>query len=280
MAKPFIYFGTPEVARDTLSALLKGGYRPILVVSSPDARRGRGMRLLPSPTKELAEKEGIPVITPEKLDAATLDLLRASHASYALVVAYGKILPETLLNLFPLGVLNVHYSLLPKYRGASPMEAALRNGETQTGVTIQKMVKALDAGDVLTQEVVPIHNEETGRELRPRLIERGAALLLATLPAFEEGRATFTPQDERLVTHCGKYTKEDGLLDLAADAETNWNTYRAYADTIGTYIVVERNGVPERLKIRTARYENGMFIPERVVREGGKEVSYEEYLRS
>ncbi|MFA6408547.1 MAG: methionyl-tRNA formyltransferase, partial [Candidatus Paceibacterota bacterium] len=138
----FAYFGTPKVASDTLSFLVEHGWTPSLVVTSPDAPRGRGLVLKPCPTKELALAHNIPVLTPEKLDSDTISAIREYGCDYALVVAYGKIFPEELIASFQRGVLNVHYSLLPKYRGATPLETALLNGESTTGVTIQKMVKA------------------------------------------------------------------------------------------------------------------------------------------
>jgi len=273
-AHPFIYFGTPTVARDTLALLIERGFIPSLVVTSPDAPRGRGLALAPSPTKVLALEQNIPVITPEKFDADTVTALRALEYDYAVVVAYGKIFPEALINAFPKGVLNVHYSLLPKYRGATPLEAALLAGDAETGVTIQQMAKELDAGDIIAQEATPIAREETARELRPRLIALGARLLADTLPTFEQGAVTPTPQDAARATRAGKLKKEDGLLDLAASAEENWNKYRAYADTIGTYFFSPPAGGGKRMKITKASFTNGQFIIERVIPEGKRETEY------
>ena len=266
----FIYFGTPNVAHDTLAILLANGFTPVLVVTSPDARSGRGLALTPSPTKTLALEHHIPVLTPATLDDETIATIQTYHADYALVVAYGKIFPETLIGTFPKGVLNVHYSLLPKYRGATPLESALLAGESTTGVTIQKMVKELDAGDIIAQEATPIAPTETARELRPRLIELGARLLLATLPSYIDGTCTGTPQDASLVSRAYKIKKEDGLLSLAAPAEENWNKYRAYADTIGTYFFKDE----KRMKITSASFKNNVFIIERVIPEGKKEMAY------
>src|SRR3989344_5472048 len=134
----FAYFGTPAVASETLEFLIEHGFVPSVVITSPDAPQGRGLALAPSPTKVYALAYNIPVLTPETLDTNTLTAIGAYECDYAVVVAYGKIFPEKLINNFPLGVLNVHYSLLPKYRGATPLEAALLVGDTETGVTIQK----------------------------------------------------------------------------------------------------------------------------------------------
>lgn len=279
MHKPFIYFGTPYVGRDTLAILVERGYTPELVVSSPDSPRGRGLILTPSETKAWALEHGLPVITPETIGAAAIEEIKKCGAAYAVVVAYGKILPQALIDAFPLGILNIHYSLLPAYRGASPVEAALLHGDTVTGVTIQKMSFALDAGDILAQEEVTILPEETTRELRPRLVRIGAELLADTLPAFEAGTAAFTPQDHAKATRAGKIKKEDGLLTLDDDA-ANWNKYRAYAESPGTYFFVDRNGTRVRVKVVTATMQGGRFTPLRVVPEGKKETEYADFAKT
>src|SRR3990167_1888547 len=279
----FAYFGTPRVASDTLALLIERGFVPAIVVTSPDAPKGRGLALTQSETKALALAHTIPVMTPENLDAEAVATIRAFGCEYAVCVAYGKIFPEELINAFPGGVLNVHYSLLPKYRGATPVETALLRGESETGVTIQKMVKELDAGDILAQETTPIAPDETARELRPRLIELGARLLVDTLPEYLGSNVTLVPQDaSRLSAQAGatrayKIKKEDGLLSLPAgrhgspqqDLE-NWNKYRAYADSIGTYFM--KNG--KRMKIALAEFAKGEFRVLRVIPEGKKETVY------
>ncbi len=272
----FIYFGTPRVASDTLELLIERGFVPEVVVTSPDAPRGRGLVLTPSPVKALAEARRIPVLTPEKLDTQTVLALQAHECDYAVVVAYGKIFPEALISAFPKGVLNVHYSLLPKYRGATPLEAALLAGDGVTGVTVQKMVKELDAGDIIAQAATPIAPDETARELRPRLIELGATLLADTLPAYLSGDIVPKAQDASRASHTRKFTKEDGLLALDAPAEVNWNKYRAYADSIGTYFF--ENG--KRIKITAASLQNGKFTIERVIPEGKREMAYADLDRN
>lgn len=268
----FVFFGTPTVASDTLTMLLEHDFIPSLIVTSPDAPKGRGLTLTPSPVKALALEHSIPLMTPEKLDAETISAIRGYGCDYAVVVAYGKIFPEELIHTFPKGVLNVHYSLLPKHRGATPLEAAFLAGEKETGVTIQKMVRELDAGDILAQESTPIAPSETARELRPRLVALGATLLTAILPVFERGEITPVPQDASRVTRSGKLKKEDGLLSLDAPAEINWNKYRAYADSIGTYFFENE----KRMKITKASFKNEKFIIERVIPEGKKEIECKE----
>jgi len=276
--KPFIYFGTPYVARDTLAFLIEHGYIPSLVVTAPARPRGRGLALTPSETYTLAVEHSIPVLTPEKLDETAQAVIRSTEAEYALVVAYGKFLPQALLDAFPLGAVNVHYSLLPKYRGASPVEAALLAGDTKTGVAIQKMAKEMDAGDVVAVEETTIEPTETTRELRARLITLGAKLLVNILPQFEAGTLTGVPQDHAQATFARKIEKSAGELSLSGNDEENWRKYRAYAESPGTYFFVEKNSEKLRVKIKTAKFENGKFIPDRIVPEGKNEMGYADFL--
>lgn len=277
-APKFAFFGTPYVARDTLAILADRGFVPAVVITSPDAPKGRGMQLSPCETKEWAVAHELPVLTPVKLSTAFAESLSAYGCQYAIVVAYGKILPKSLIESFPKGVLNIHYSLLPKYRGASPVECALLHGDAVTGVTIQRMVYELDAGDILAQEDVAIDPDETTRELRPRLVSEGAELLVRTLPSFVSGTASFTPQDESRASRCGKIDKKEGELRFPGPALENWNKYRAYAESPGTYFFMERDGTPFRVKVVTAEYRHGQFTPLRVVPEGKKETDYRALL--
>jgi methionyl-tRNA formyltransferase len=266
----FIFFGTPEVARKTLEILSMLGWNPVLVVTKPDAKQGRGLVLTPTPVKLWAEEQMLPVFTPEKLDGEAIATIATYQAQYAIVVAYGKIFPDELIHMFPNGVLNIHYSLLPKYRGATPLEAALRQGESETGVTIQKMVAELDAGDILAQKIIPIGLTDTALDLRPRLIQLGAELLAETLPSFERGESILTPQNPDAVSKSGKLRKQDGLIELGAPTLQNWNIYRAYNDSIGTYFF--ENG--KRMKIMQAILSEGKFVVTRVIPEGKAETTY------
>jgi methionyl-tRNA formyltransferase len=167
-------------------------------------------------------------------------------------------------------MINIHYSLLPKYRGATPLESALLAGDTETGVTIQNVALVVDAGDIIAQEKIAIAPDETARELRPRLINLGAQTLVDTLPTFIAGTIIPIKQDDSLATYVHKIKKEDGLLDLSAPAQENWNTYRAYADSIGTYFFEN----DKRMKITAASFKNEMFTVERVIPEGKRETAY------
>lgn len=274
MTNSFAYFGTPYVARDTLAALVEAGYVPAVVITSPDAPRGRGLELTPCETKAWALEHGIPVLTPKKLDEAFIEELFAYGCEFGIAVAYGKIVPQALLDAFPKGILNVHYSLLPKYRGASPVEAALWNGDTVTGVTVQQMAFKLDAGDILAQRELAIESDDTTLTLRPKLITHGAELLIETLPSFVEGTVTRTPQDEALATRAPKIQKDQGHLDLSSDPLKNWYTYRALRESPGTYFFAEKEGKRIRVKITDAAYADSAFHVLRIIPEGKSEQDF------
>jgi methionyl-tRNA formyltransferase len=270
----FAYFGTPYVARDTLSLLVDAGYQPEVVITSPDAPRGRGQQLAPCETKVWALGHGIPVLSPVVLDDAFRAELATYGCDYGITVAYGKIIPQAVLDQFPLGMLNVHYSLLPKYRGASPVETALWNGDEVTGVSIQRMVFKLDAGNILAQKMMAIETEDTTLTLRPRLIQEGAELLIQTLPGFLDGRITPVPQDEALATHTPKIKKEQGQLSLSGDPLLNWRTYRALRESPGTYFFAQKDGQKMRVKIVDAMLRGGSFDIRRIILEGKKEQDF------
>lgn len=275
----FAFFGTPYVARDTLAALCEAGYTPSVVVTSPPARKGRGLQLQPCETEVFARERDIPVLTPNTLDDAFLSALAAYECSFAIVVAYGKMLPQATIDAFPHGVLNVHYSLLPQYRGASPVETALRNGDSVTGVTIQRMVLAMDAGDILAQREERILDTDTTLSLRPRLIRLGSELLIETLPSLISGSAIATPQDHSLATRASKIAKTEGELALSSQSDdVLWRTYRALAESPGTYFYAHKNtdGVTKRLRVKvySAQMQNGRFTVDRIIPEGKSELPF------
>lgn len=266
----FAFFGTPDVASNTLEILKQAGFLPSIIITSEDKPAGRKMLLTPTPVKVWAQENDIPYIQPEKLDEELLKKLEADNYDLFIVVAYGKIMPENILNLPKLGSINIHYSLLPKYRGPSPVETAILNGDSETGVTIQKMAYEIDSGDIITQEKVTIGPQETAPELRKRLIQVGGELLVKTLPDLIDGKAKEIPQNEKDVVFCRKIKKEDGLIDFNEDATKNYNKFRAYAFWPRTFFF--KDG--KRIIITKAKLENGKFLIEKIIPEGGKEVTY------
>ena len=214
-----VYFGTPEFAVPTLRALLQSRHRVVGLVSQPDRPKGRGHRLAATPTKELALLCGVRVLQPTRLrDETFLDEIRALHADLGVVAAYGRILPDALLEIPRLGMINVHASLLPRYRGAAPVHRAVMAGDTETGVSIMRVVHDLDAGAMLAVERRPIGPDETSPEVERDLAEIGARLLLDVVDQLAEGRATEAPQAEALVTFAPKILKSEGVVDWTRPA--------------------------------------------------------------
>jgi methionyl-tRNA formyltransferase len=214
-----VFFGTPEFAVPSLQALLGGPDSVVGVISQPDKPAGRGQQTQSPPVKQLAEQRGIPVAQPVKVKTAELPgLLRAWSPDLAVVAAYGRILPQAVLALPRLGCINVHASLLPKYRGAAPIQWALLRGETTTGVTIMYMNERMDEGDILVQRAMPIEPGETYGALQRRLAEIGGTALMDALAALHGGTLRATPQDDAAATYAPMIRKSDGAIDWALSA--------------------------------------------------------------
>jgi methionyl-tRNA formyltransferase len=213
-----IFFGSPEFAVPALAAVA-GDHQVLAVVTQPDRAAGRGKKLAPPPVKELATRLGLPVMQPPTLKTPELVAALAAHRpDVFVVVAYGRILPPALLAVPALGPWNVHASLLPRYRGAAPIQWAIIRGETETGVCIMRMEAGLDTGPVAARAETPIGEEDTAGSLSLRLSELGARLLQQTLPAIAAGAVTLVPQDHERATAAPPLRKEDGRLRFAASA--------------------------------------------------------------
>ena len=196
-----LFFGTPEFALVSLDALLGSHHQVVGVVTQPDRPRGRGQRVSESPVKQRAVSAGLPVLQPERLrDTEFLQIATALEADLGVVAAYGKILTDHVLAMPPLGLLNVHGSVLPRYRGAAPVHRAIIAGDTETGVTIMRVVKALDAGAMFATATRPIAPDETSDEVERDLARLGADLLVSTLDDLTAGRTRETPQDDAIAT--------------------------------------------------------------------------------
>jgi methionyl-tRNA formyltransferase len=228
MAVRIAFFGTPSFAVPTLEALLSSAHEVVLVVTQPDRPRGRGQRVSAGPVKTLALDRGIPVLQPDKLTRDPWEAaIRASAPDLGVVAAYGKILPEWLLGLPRLGLINVHASLLPKYRGASPIHRAVMNGDAETGVTIMRVVKALDAGAMLASASVPIGPDDRTDQVEPVLARKGGTLLVETVDRLAVGPIPETPQDEALVTYAPRLARQEGLVDWSRSARAIHDQIRA-----------------------------------------------------
>lgn len=264
-----IFFGTPEVSAKVLGSLVDAGYDIVAVVTNPDQPVGRKHTVTPPPVKVLAEKYNIPVFQPKKLDQSFYDLLPKTY-DLGVVVAYGKIIPQSIIDSFPFGMLNIHYSLLPRYRGASPVEQAILSGDTITGVTIQKLVFKLDAGPIIAVREVPINEYVTTPELKNILTDEGVKLLLEILPKYIAREIAPTEQDENLATHCGKIDKSDGEIKLSDDDHEKWRKYKAYYGWPGVFYFDEAG---KRVKVTGAEWIEDQFIIKKIIPEGKNEIS-------
>jgi len=221
------FFGTPAFALPTLDALTRSAHRIVGVVTQPDRPRGRGQRTVDAPVKARASTLGLPILQPERLtDASFVDAFTALRPDLGVVVAYGRILTDAVLAAPPLGLINVHASLLPRYRGAAPVQRAIIAGERETGVTIMRVVKALDAGPMLAIARRLIGADETSEEVERDLAAIGASLLVATVDNLVTGSVDEIPQNSALATYAPRLSKEDGRIDWTMPADRVHNLIR------------------------------------------------------
>lgn len=214
-----VFMGTPDFSVGALEALVKAGHEVTAVVTQPDRQKGRSLEMSFSPVKECALRYELPVFQPEKIKTAeAVEILRRYEADIFVVAAFGQILSKEILEMPKYGCINIHASLLPKYRGAAPIQWAILNGDAITGVTIMQMNEGLDTGDILTTKEVEISAEETGESLFDKLALAGAELLIETLPEIEKGTLTPIKQEEEKASHVRMLTKEMGKIDWEKEA--------------------------------------------------------------
>lgn len=214
-----VFMGTPDFAVGTLEAILAAGHEVVGVFTQPDKPKGRGKNMQFPPVKETALAHGLPVYQPEKIrEASFVDTLRKMEPEVIVVVAFGQILTKEILDMPKYGCINVHASLLPKYRGSAPIQWAVINGEKESGVTTMLMNEGIDTGDMLKKAVVPLDEKETGGSLFDKLADEGAKLLVETLKDLEQGTITRTPQQEEEATHVKMLDKKMGLIDFSKSA--------------------------------------------------------------
>lgn len=214
-----VYMGTPDFAVGALKALCEAGQEIVCVVTQPDKPKGRSGKLVFSPVKEYALSQNIPVFQPEKIRTKdSVDYLKNIEADLYVVAAFGQILSQEVLDIPKFGCVNIHASLLPKYRGAAPIQQALLDGNKTTGVTLMQMNAGMDTGDILMQESLDITDEDTAGTLFDKLMELGAHMIVRAIPLIEEGKLSPVPQDNDKATKVGKFSKEMGLIDWTRDA--------------------------------------------------------------
>lgn len=270
-----VFLGTSWFAADVLRRLVDAGHAPALVVTRPDRPAGRGRKLTPPPVADAARELGLPVEQPERLDDDAVARIDAARPDALVVCAYGAIVREPLLSRYPL--LNVHPSLLPRWRGAAPVERAIMAGDAETGVSIMELVEELDAGPVIAQETTPIGPDDTYGDVAPRLVELGSRMLVDALDRLAEGPLPSTPQPEDGVTYAEKIAAADRDLDPSAPAQAQHDHVRALSPHIGARLRLDDGTV---LGVRRTRIgaDGGLELLE-VQPPGGRPMAYADFLR-
>ena len=265
--------GTPDLACASLRALAAcPEFEVVAVVTQPDRPKGRDLKLLPPPVKVLAVELGLPILQPEKArHEGFVNELRGFAPDLIAVAAFGQILPASILDLPPHGCLNVHTSLLPRYRGAAPIQWAILNDDSETGVTIMKMDVGLDTGPIVATRATPISGSETSQNLHDRLAGLGAALLVQTIPGYVAGTIQPRPQPAEGVVYARKIRKEDGLIDWTQSAQRIWNRVRGLVPWPGAFTHLPLDGKPSTpskphlLKVWQAEMATGSGAPGEIV---------------
>ena len=228
LSKPIVFFGTEEFSSVSLRALLDAGFEIAVVVTKPDSAKGRSKELTPSPVKVIAQNANIPVLQPEKAIEIT-DNLKKLQSPIGILVSYGNLIPDAMLDLFTPGIINIHPSLLPSYRGPSPIESAVLNGDSKTGVSIMKLTKEMDAGPVYSQIEIPLSNTEYADTLYRTLAQKGAEQLVTVLPSILDGSLQPSSQNEDNASYCQLIEKADGNIDWNDTASKIDREIRAYS---------------------------------------------------
>jgi methionyl-tRNA formyltransferase len=272
----FIFFGTSEEAVYALDALDERGFVPSLIVTAPDRPAGRH-NIMKSPlAKTWAEEHFISTLQPEKINPEVIETIAELNADLFIVVGYGRILPQELIDLPKHKTINVHPSLLPLYRGPTPIEEPILNGDSETGITILLIDAEVDHGAIIKQEKYKLLGNETTPELTKVLFTRGGEMLAELLPDWIAGKIKPEEQDHAKATHTKKLKKEDGLIDLSDDAAKNYNKFRAYISWPRTFFFQN----DKRIIITDAELKDGRFEIKKVLPEGRKEIKYEEFLKT
>lgn len=269
-----VFMGTPDLAAVVLGRLADWPRGRILgVVSQPDRPKGRDLQTLPTPVKSEAQRRQLPLFQPDRARSPEfLDQLRSLKPDLIVVAAYGQLLPQALLDIPRLGCLNVHTSLLPKYRGAAPIQWAIANGEPLTGVTIMRMDAGLDTGPILSAASTPISDSDTSQSLHDRLADLGASLLLETIPAYANGALVPVPQPLEGVSLARRIAKEDGRIDWNHPARLLWCRLRAFTPWPGAFCHFQHGGKPKSLKVHRADvFPSATAVPPGTVLRADKE---------
>jgi len=276
-----VFFGTTEYTIVVLDELKRAGIIPTLIVTTPDKPKGRKLISTPPPIKIWAEKESIDVVQPEQLtDKTFLEELQNTNWDLFIVVFYGKILPKKILEIPQHGVLNVHPSLLPKFRGPSPVQTAILEDERKNGISIILLDEEMDHGPIVAQARIEIDGWPPKENILSGILAlEGGKLLAEVIPQWVAGHITSEEQDHKSATYTDIIKKEDGLIDFNDAPYENYRKIQAYDTWPGTYFFTKRNGKKIRIKIIDASFSDGVLTIEKIIPEGKKEMKYEDFLR-
>jgi len=275
----YAFWGSDDFSILVLEELVRAGYPPSLIVTMPDRPAGRAHKLTPPPLKEWALAHGVSFIQPENLADIECREFQTFGVCLFIVASYGKIIPEAVFSIPERGAVNIHPSLLPRYRGATPIEGAILGGAPLTGVTVMRVDAKMDHGAIIAQKEVPLRGDEWYPELAEKLAHEGGKLLASVLPAVADGTAQETPQDEIKATYTKMIKKEDGFVDLTDDSKLNFRKIRAYEPWPRTFLKTMHKGKTLRVVIIAAHMEGRELSIDRVIPEGGREMSYQDFFR-
>lgn len=274
----FVFFGSSSFSVFVLEELAKAGFVPKVIITTPDKPRGRGLVLSPTPVKHWAIEKNIPFYAQEKLDSQFAEKLKKENCDVFVVASYGKIIPSIILDIPPKKTLNVHPSLLPKFRGASPLQSAMLEDAKNTGVTIMRINEKMDEGPVVAQKEIVISEWPVYEVFEEDMARAGGVLLSDILLEWVEGKITEKPQNHSLATYTKKITKADGLIDMSADPYTNFRKIQAFHIWPGAYFFAERGGEKIRVKITSASFKDGILTIKRVTPAGGRDMDYKDFI--
>jgi methionyl-tRNA formyltransferase len=275
----FAFFGSSRLSVIVLDELSRHGFIPVCVVTTPDKPVGRKLAMAPNAVKQWAVSKGIKTYDPAKLDAAVAEYLHKESCDIFVVASYGKIIPESILDIPPQKTLNIHPSLLPKYRGPSPLPSAMLDDAKHTGVTIMRLDKEMDHGPIVAQRKVDVDEWPIYEEFEEEMAVAGASLLAEILPQWAAGKIEEKEQDHFAATYTRKISKEDGLLDQTADAYVNFRKIQAFHGWPQAYFFIDHKGRRLRVKVTGASFAEGRLKISKMIPEGGKEMPYEDFRR-
>ena len=277
----FAFFGSSRLSVIVLDELAALHLKPSLIVTAPDKPQGRKLVMTENVVKQWAVRSGIKVYDPAKLDEKFIEKLKAENTvtgfDVFVVASYGKIIPEAIIEMPARKTLNIHPSLLPRYRGASPLPTAMLDDSKETGVTIIKLDKEMDHGPIVAQKSVTVSEWPAYEDFEEMMAREGARLLALSLPEYVAGNITLHEQNHSMATYTKKIVKEDALLDLKADPYMNFRKIQAYHEWPQAFFVINRNGKDLRVKITAASFSDGKLTIEKVIPEAGREMSFKDF---